>query len=128
MRIEHIAMYVTDLETEEEFFETYFGAKAGEKYVHEEIGFSSYFLTFQDGARLELMHNIEMDDGKKSGKRTGFIHIAFAVGERGNVNDITERIKSAGYAVISGPRTTGDGYYESCVLDPEGNQVEITTG
>ena len=71
MRIEHIAMYVTDLETEKEFFETYFGAKAGEKYVHEEIGFSSYFLTFQDGARLELMHNIEMDDVKKAERGQG---------------------------------------------------------
>ena len=71
MRIKHIAMYVTDLETEEEFFETYFGAKAGEKYVHEEIGFSSYFLTFQDGARLELMHNIEMDDVKKAERGQG---------------------------------------------------------
>ena len=127
MRIEHVAMYVNDLEKEKAFFETYFDAKAGDKYVHEEIGFSSYFLEFQDGARLELMHNTEMDDIEKYRKRTGFIHIAFTVGGKDDVDRITERIKNDAYEVISGPRTTGDGYYESCILDPEGNQIEITT-
>ena len=127
MRIEHIAMYVNDLEKEKAFFETYFDAKAGDKYVHEEIGFSSYFLEFQDGARLELMHNTEMDDIEKYRKRTGFIHIAFTVGGKEDVDRITEIIKNDGYELISGPRTTGDGYYESCILDPEGNQIEITT-
>lgn len=126
MRIEHVAMYVNNLEKEKEFFENYFDAKAGEKYVHEEIGFSSYFLEFHDGARLELMHNTEMDDIKKNRKRTGFIHIAFAVGGKEDVDRITAKIKNDGYEVISGPRTTGDGYYESCILDPEGNQIEIT--
>lgn len=127
MRIEHLAMYVNDLEREKKFFETYFDAKAGEKYVHEEIGFSSYFLNFRDGARLELMHNTEMDDPEKSRKRTGFIHIAFAVDGKDVVDEFTAKLKNDGYEVISGPRTTGDGYYESCVLDPEGNQIEITT-
>ena len=127
MRIEHVAMYVNDLEKEKAFFETYFDAKAGDKYVHEEIGFSSYFLEFQDGARLELMHNTEMDDIEKYRKRTGFIHIAFTVGGKEDVDRITEIIKNDGYELISGPRTTGDGYYESCILDPEGNQIEITT-
>ncbi|MDY5482912.1 MAG: VOC family protein [Clostridium sp.] len=126
MRIEHIAMYVNDLEKEKEFFEIYFGAKAGNKYVHEEIGFSSYFLEFQDGARLELMHRVEMDDIEKRRNRTGFIHIAFTVGGKEDVDRITEIIKNDGYEVISGPRTTGDGYYESCILDPEENQIEIT--
>lgn len=126
MRIEHVAMYVNNLEKEKEFFENYFDAKAGEKYVHEEIGFSSYFLEFQDGARLEIMHNTEMDDMGKNRKRTGFIHIAFTVGGKEDVDRITEKIKNDGYEVISGPRTTGDGYYESCILDSEGNQIEIT--
>ena len=94
--------------------------------MHEEIGFSSYFLEFHDGARLGLMHNTEMDDIKKNRKRTGFIHIAFAVGGKEDVDRITAKIKNDGYEVISGPRTTGDGYYESCILDPEGNQIEIT--
>ena len=94
--------------------------------MHKEIGFSSYFLRFQDGARLELMHNTEMDDIEKYRKRTGFIHIAFSVGTKENVDRITEKIKNDGYEVISSPRTTGDGYYESCILDTEGNQIEIT--
>ena len=126
MRIEHIAMYVNDLEKEKEFFELYFGAKAGNQYVYEEIGFRSYFLEFQDGARLELMHNTEMDDIEKYRRRTGFIHIAFTVGAKSDVDKITEKIKNEGYEVISAPRTTGDGYYESCILDSEGNQIEIT--
>ena len=126
MRIEHVAMYVNNLEREKDFFEIYFDAKAGDKYVHDEIGFSSYFLEFQDGARLELMHNTEMDDAEKYRKRTGFIHIAFTVGAKSDVDKITEKIKNEGYEVISAPRTTGDGYYESCILDSEGNQIEIT--
>lgn len=126
MRIEHVAMYINDLEREKEFFETYFDAKAGEKCVHEEIGFSSYFLEFRDGARLELMHNTEMDDAEKNRKRTGFIHIAFTVGGKEDVENLTEKLENDGYEVISAPRTTGDGYYESCILDPEGNQIEIT--
>ena len=126
MKVEHVAMYVNNLEKEKEFFENYFDAKAGEKYVHEEIGFSSYFLEFQDGARLELMHNTEMNDIEKYRKRTGFIHIAFTVGGKEDVDRITEKIKNDGYEVISGPRKTGDGYYESCVLGFEGNILEIT--
>ena len=126
MRIEHVAMYVKDLEAEKRFYQAFFGAKAGEKYVHAEIGFSSYFLEFQDGARLELMHSTQMEDMEKHLKRTGFIHIAFSVGGKEAVDELTGKIKAAGHPVISGPRTTGDGYYESCVLDPEGNQIEIT--
>ena len=126
MRIEHAAMYVRDLEKEKQFFEDFFSAKAGEKYVHAEVGFSSYFLTFPEGARLELMHSTQMTDAEKSLKRTGLIHIAFAVGAKEAVDELTRKLKAAGYPVISGPRTTGAGYYESCVLDPEGNQLEIT--
>ena len=126
MRIKHVAMYVNDLEKEKKFFETYFDAKAGERYVHEEIGFSSYFLEFHDGARLEIMNSTQMNDTEKYKKRTGFIHIAFTVGQKEDVDRITEKIRNDGYEVISGPRTTGDGYYESCILDPEGNQIEIT--
>ena len=110
MCIEHVAMYVNNLEKEKEFFENYFDAKAGDKYVHEEIGFSSYFLEFHDGARLEIMNNIEMADMEKYRKRIGFIHIAFSVGAKEDVDRITERLKNDGYEVISGPRTTGDGY------------------
>ena len=109
MRIEHAAMCVRDLEKEKQFFEDFFSAKAGEKYVHAEVGFSSYFLTFPEGARLELMHSTQMTDAEKSLKRTGFIHIAFAVGSKEAVDELTRKLKAAGYPVISGPRTTGDG-------------------
>lgn len=81
---------------------------------------------FSDGARLEFMNNTEMDDVEKSRKRTGFIHLVFSVGGKADVDRMTEKLRNDGYEVISGPRTTGDGYYESCILDPEGNQIEIT--
>lgn len=126
MRIEHIAMYVTDLEKAREFFETYFGAVSNDMYHNKTTGFRSYFLSFDDGARLELMTKPDMNDIEKGLARTGFIHAAFSVGSKEKVDEITGRLKGDGYTVISGPRTTGDGYYESCIFDLEGNQIEIT--
>ncbi|MBO8435978.1 MAG: VOC family protein [Spirochaetes bacterium] len=126
MKIEHIALYVVDLEREKTFFETYFGATAGTLYHNKSTGFSSYFLSFTDGARLEIMTSPAVSDDEKKMARSGFIHIAFSLGSRKNVDRMTERLRLDGYTVASGPRTTGDGYYESCVLDPEGNQIELT--
>ncbi len=126
MKIEHIAMYVNDLEGTRKFFEQYMGAISNNLYHNEKTGFKSYFLTFEDGARLEIMNKPNMDDADKSLQRTGFIHIAFSVGSREKVDELTARMKKDGYEIISGPRTTGDGYYESCVLAIEGNQIEIT--
>ncbi len=126
MRIEHIAMYVTDLEGARTFFERYFGAVSNNGYHNQNTGFRSYFLTFEDGARLELMNRPLMEDPEKTSGRTGFIHLAFSVGSREAVNRLTERLVQDGYPCISGPRTTGDGYYESCVVGIEGNQIEIT--
>ena len=126
MRIEHIAMYVNDLEKTKEFFVTYFQAVPNEGYHNRNTDFRSYFLTFEDGARLELMHKPCMEDAEKTHNRTGLIHLAFSVGSREAVDALTDRLKGDGYCVLSGPRTTGDGYYESCVLGPEGNQIEIT--
>ena len=126
MRIEHAALYVTDLERAKTFFATWFQAKAGEKYHNPKTGFQSYFLSFADGARLEVMTKPDMEDRERPSARTGFAHIAFSTGSRETVDDLTGRLKAAGYAVISGPRVTGDGYYESCILDAEGNQIEIT--
>ena len=88
--------------------------------------FRSYFLTFDDGARLEIMTKPKMEDQAKVLARTGFAHIAFSVGSKERVDSLTAELKADGYEVISGPRTTGDGYYESCVVAVEGNQVEIT--
>lgn len=126
MKIDHIAMYVNDLEGARKFFEKYMGAISNNLYYNEKTGFKSYFLTFGDGARLEIMNKPGMDDASKSLQRTGFIHIAFSVGSREKVDLLTAQMKKDGYHVISGPRTTGDGYYESCIVAIEGNQIEIT--
>ena len=126
MRIEHVAMYVNDLEGAKIFFERYLGASANEGYHNKTTDFRSYFLTFDDGARLEIMNRPGMDDPEKTINRTGLIHIAFSVGNKEKVDELTRLLESDGYEVISGPRTTGDGYYESCVVSIEGNQIEIT--
>lgn len=126
MRIEHAAMYVRDLEAAKRFFETYFGAEAGGMYHNSRTGFQSYFLSFDGGARLEIMTRPDMDDLEKTPGRTGYAHLAFSVGSREGVDELTARMKADGCEVISGPRMTGDGYYESCIAGPEGNLVEIT--
>ncbi len=126
MRIEHVAMYVNDLEGTRKFFEQYMGAVSNNLYHNEKTGFKSYFLTFEDGVRLEIMNKPNLDDTDKSLQRTGFIHIAFSVGSREKVDSLTAQLQKDGYEIISGPRITGDGYYESCVLAIEGNQIEIT--
>ena len=126
MRIEHIAMYVNDLEAARDFFVRYFGAVSNEGYHNKTTDFRSYFLSFGDGARLELMKKPQMDDAEKTLNRTGYVHIAFSLGSKEAVDELTVRLKNDGYQVISGPRTTGDGYYESCIVGIEGNQIEIT--
>lgn len=126
MKIEHIAMYVNDLDKTKEFFEKYFDAKSNDIYHNKNTDFKSYFLTFDDGARLEIMNKPKMNDSEKSLVQTGFIHIAFSVGSKEKVDELTMELKRDGYDVISGPRTTGDGYYESCIVGIEGNQIEIT--
>lgn len=126
MRIEHIAMYVADLEAAREFFVKYLGAVSGELYHNQKTGFRSYFLSFSDGARLELMNRPDMADLPKEPLRTGLIHLAFSLGSAEKVDALTAELKAQGYAVLSGPRTTGDGYYESCIAVVEGNQIELT--
>lgn len=126
MKIEHIAMYVNDLEKSKEFFIKYFDAIANEGHHNKTTNFRSYFLRFDDGARVELMNYPDMQDSEKGIKRTGFIHIAFSVGSQEKVNEITHKLKDDGYEVLSEPRITGDGYYESCIVGIEGNQIEIT--
>ena len=126
MKIEHIAMYVTDLEAARDFFRTYFQAVSNEGYHNKTTNFRSYFLSFGDGARLEIMHKTQMEDAPKTLNRTGLAHIAFSVGSKEAVDALTRRLKEDGYDIISGPRTTGDGYYESCIVALEDNQIEIT--
>ena len=126
MWIEHIAMYVNDLEKTKEFFVKYFNAISNEGYHNPNTDFRSYFLSFDDGARLEIMNRAQMKDEEKTLNRTGYIHIAFSLGSKKQVDDLTERLRNDGFSVVSGPRTTGDGYYESCIIGIEGNQIEIT--
>jgi lactoylglutathione lyase len=126
MYIEHIAMYVNDLEYAKDFFERYFGAQANDGYHNKTTDFRSYFLSFENGARLEIMNKPNQTDMEKPLTRTGYIHIAFSLGSKEAVNLLTDRLKSDGYDVVSGPRITGDGYYESCIIGIEGNQIEIT--
>ena len=126
MKIEHIALYVNDLEGAKAFFVNYFGAVSNEGYHNKTTDFRSYFLTFSDGARLEIMHKPQMIDAEKYPNRTGFIHLAFSVGSKEAVDSLTARLKADGFEVLSGPRTTGDGYYESCIAGFEGNLIEIT--
>ena len=126
MRIEHVALYVNDLEKTKKIFMEYLGAKSNDGYHNLKTNFRSYFLSFDDGARLELMNKPEMPDQPKNLARTGYAHIAFSVGGKEKVDALTTRLKDGGYDVISGPRITGDGYYESCIVVIEGNQIEIT--
>jgi lactoylglutathione lyase len=128
MKIEHVAIWVRDLELMKEFYSTYFKMNISEKYINESKGFSSYFLSFPQGeARLEIMHRSDVSD-QADGKAlvNGLTHLAISVGSQSKVSEFTERLRSDGYIVASEPRTTGDGYYESVILDPEENYIEIT--
>ena len=126
MKIEPVALYVHDLEGARTFFMKYLGAKSNEGYHNPRTDFRSYFLSFDGGARLELMNKPGMTDLPKALARTGYAHIAFSVGSKEKVDALTAELKAAGYEVIGVPRTTGDGYYESCILAIEQNQIEIT--
>ena len=126
MKIEHVAVYVNNLEAARDFFVQYFGGRANAGYHNRTTDFRSFFISFDDGARLEIMNKPEMTDDSKALNRTGYAHVAFSVGSPEKVDELTERLRADGYTVISGPRTTGDGYYESCIVGIEGNQIEIT--
>ncbi|MDO5098632.1 MAG: VOC family protein [Corynebacterium sp.] len=135
MKIEHLAVYVADLEAVREFFVTYFGATANDLYHNPVTNFRSYFLSFDDaqtegdpcrGARLELMQRPDVAEGVSDGDRLGYHHIAISVGSTEAVDELSRRLHDDGYPVISGPRTTGDGYYESCVQGIENILIEIT--
>lgn len=126
MRIEHVALYVRDLYAARDFFTTYLGAAAGEEYHNPRTGFRSFFLSFEDGARLEIMTKPGVEEADAALERMGFTHLAFSLGDARAVDELTARLAADGYEVVSGPRTTGDGYYESCVLGIEGARIELT--
>ena len=126
MRIEHAALYVCDLEGAKDFFVRYFGAVSGDLYRNPKSGFCSYFLSFACGARLEIMTRPEVTDGDAPMYGKGYAHIEFSLGSAEAVDELTDRLRNDGFAVLSGPRLTGDGYYESSVAGFEGNIIELT--
>lgn len=126
MKIEHLAIWTHQLDALRDFYVAYFNGRANTKYTNPRTGFSSYFITFAGGARLELMQRPDVQPKAGNAERVGLAHLAVSVGSETAVGDLTNRLRRDGYPVISEPRTTGDGYYESVVLDPDGNRIEIT--
>lgn len=126
MEINHIGLYVADLEAAKTFFEKYFGVKTGAMYHNRKTDFRSYMLSFDEGARLEIMTRPGLVKASKERLRIGLIHLSLSVGSKEQVDALAQKLSADGYEVIDGPRTTGDGYYECCVEGVEGNLIEIT--
>ncbi len=127
MKIEHIAIWTKDLERMREFYLKFFDLRSNKKYYNPSKKFSSYFLAFENGARIELMYSPDIAENTgKAGSLTGFTHMAISVGTKEKVDALTERLRENGITIIGEPRVTGDGYYESVIADPEGNLIEIT--
>ena len=128
MKIEHIAIWASDLEALRRFYENRFDATAGDRYLNDRKGFSSYFLKFADGARLELMAmpGIPPSQDNPQAQRVDLIHLAFSVGSTEAVDQHHAQSLAEGLRVLDGPRWTGDGYYEYVLLDPEDNRIEVT--
>lgn len=126
MKIDHIALYVSDLEKSKKFYVKYFGGVSNSKYHNIKTGLQSYFLTFNGDARLEIMSRPDCRESDKYECMAGFTHLSFSAGSKDKVDELTQRLEADGYIVAGKPRTTGDGYYESVVLDSEGNRIEIT--
>lgn len=127
MRIDHIAIWAEDLELLRKFYMQYFDMNCNDKYVNSTKNFSSYFLSFSDGgARIEIMNIPGKDSPASRGDLKGLAHFVISVGSKRNVDDMASRLKKDGFTILSQPRTTGDGYYECAIADPEGNYVEIT--
>lgn len=126
MRLDHIALWTCRLEALRSFYELHFGAVASPKYTNPKKGFSSYFLRFESGARMEIMTRADITEPRGGVERLGYVHVAISVGSEAAVVEITERLRKLGVPVESEPRRTGDGYFESVILDPEGNRIELT--
>lgn len=126
MKIEHIGLWTADLDRMKAFYCDYFKATAGEKYHNQKSGFQSYFLSFADGARLEIMQRQDVSKGSHTNEILGFAHLAISVGSKEIVDALTQKLVDSGYPLLSPCRVTGDGHYESVIGDPEGNRIEIT--
>lgn len=126
MKIEHIAVWTNNLEGLKDFYCEYFGGTSNEKYINKTKGFESYFVTFDEGARLEIMRRVDITEGSEPGKDfLGITHMAFKINGKEEVDTLTDKLRANGYTIAGEPRTTGDGYYESVVLDPDGNRIEL---
>ena len=127
MKLEHVAINVRDLEAVKDFFVKYFDGQPNEGYHNPRTGLRSYFLTFpQGGTRLEIMNWPSMPPSNFVKHALGYTHIWMSVGSREAVDAMTQRLIHDGYRHVSGPRTTGEGYYESCILLPDGEELELT--
>jgi lactoylglutathione lyase len=133
MKIEHLALWTRDLERLCEFYVRHFDCVASDRYTSTRRPFTSFFLRFPEGARLELMHvpdlagaGNEEAEGACKRPRGGLAHFALSTGSEGAVRETTERLRAAGVRVVGEPCWTGDGYFESVVLDPDDNTIEIT--
>ena len=125
MKIDHVAMYVWDLEGAKEFFVRFFQAKPNDMYHNPKTGLKTYFLSFDDSSRLEIMNRPDMKEKPLDIFYQGLIHLSFKLGSKEKLDELTKKLHEAGYEVLSGPRVTGDGYYESCILAFENNLLEL---
>ncbi len=127
MKIEHIGLWVNDLDNMKSFYEKYFQATSNTLYHNQTTGFRSYFLSFATGGRLELMHK-ESLGAPLPEESFGYAHLAIAVGDKQAVDQLVKQLQADGFPLLNGPRTTGDGYYEAVIQDPEGNLIELMAG
>ena len=125
MKLDHIALYVDDLEAMKTFYTRHFGATANDQYHNPRTGLRTYFLSFEGGARLEIMQRPEINPRTAGEPTLGYSHISFKLGSQEKVDQLTTRLQEVGCPLLNGPRVTGDGYYESVLTDPEGNQIEL---
>ena len=129
MKVDHIGVFVKDLKKIGDFYEKYFNGKVSQPAYHNpKKNFTSHFITFESGAKIEIMHQPTIPELKQEpeAQHTGYIHVAFSTGSKENVDKLVETLKKDGYTILDGPRTTGDGFYEAVALDPENNRIEIT--
>jgi len=130
MTLEHVAIWTDNLEELKDYYIKYFGATANKKYMNEQSLFQSYFLTFESGARLEIMSKPGIPDNRNdrvTAQHKGIIHLAFGVNTKLEVDEKAKQLQSDGFKILRGPRKTGDGYYEFETLDPDDNRLEVTT-
>lgn len=120
----HIALWTTQLETLRDFYVRYFNGTSNEKYVNPKKGFASYFVYFESGPALEIMQRTDVTEPQEK-EYIGLAHLAFHVRSKEEVDRQVERFRQAGYVIAGEPRTSGDGYYEGVILDPDGNRIEL---